>query len=98
MGLESGVSKEVRGDSGRDLAEATRALREVVKKHKAPAVAESHLLLHNYADSIWAQLLKRMHNGLGKTVELDYATLSQVMTEAATANRPWSTASPLPRK
>lgn len=67
--LDSGVSKEVRGDSGRDLAEVTRALREVVKKHKAPTVAGFHLLLHNYADSIWVQLLKRMpHRVLRRAV------------------------------
>lgn len=67
--LESGVSREVRGDSARDLAEATRALREVVKKHKAPPAADSHVLLHNYADSIWAQLLKRMpHRVLRRAV------------------------------
>lgn len=67
--LEGGVSKEVRGDSARDLAEATRALREVLKKHKAPSAAGSHILLHNYADSIWSQLLKRMpHRVLRRAV------------------------------
>jgi hypothetical protein len=67
--LESGVSKEVRGDSARDLTEVTRALHEVLKKQKAPAAAESHHLLHNYADSIWTQLLNRMpHRVLRRAV------------------------------
>lgn len=57
--LESGVSEKVRGDSARDLAEATRALRDVVKKHKAPPAAGSHVL----------QLLKRMpHRVLRRAV------------------------------
>jgi hypothetical protein len=67
--LESGVSKEVRGDSARELTEVTRALRELVKKHKPPTAAESHLLLHNYTESIWTQVLKRMpHRVLRRAV------------------------------
>ncbi len=67
--LESGVSREVRGDSARDLAEATGALREVVRKYKSPAPSVSHVLLHNYAEPIWTQLLKRMpHRVLRRAV------------------------------
>jgi hypothetical protein len=67
--LENGVSREVRGDSARDLVEVTRALREVVRKYKAPTAAESHLLLHNYTESIWAQLLTRVpHRVLRRAV------------------------------
>lgn len=67
--LDTGVSKEVKGDSARDLADATGALREVVKKHKAPTSAASHVLLHNYAEPIWTQLLARMpHRVLRRAV------------------------------
>lgn len=58
--LGNGVSKELRGDSARDLADVTQALREVVQKHKAPSSTTSHVLLHNYAEPIWTQLLARM--------------------------------------
>ena len=67
--LDSGVSKEVKGDSARALADATEALREVVKKHKVPPSAASHVLLHNYAEPIWTQLLARMpHRVLRRAV------------------------------
>jgi hypothetical protein len=67
--LDSGVSTEVGGYPARDLAEVTGALREVVKKYKAPPAAASHVLLHNYAEPIWAQLLKRMpHRVLRRAV------------------------------
>jgi hypothetical protein len=67
--LDSGLSKEIKGDSARDLADATEALREVVKKHKAHASAAPHVLLHNYAEPIWTQLLARMpHRVLRRAV------------------------------
>jgi hypothetical protein len=67
--LDIGVSTEVRGDSARDLAEIAVALREVVKKLKAPASGNPHVLLHNYADSIWTQVIKRMpHRVLRRAV------------------------------
>jgi hypothetical protein len=67
--LDSGISKEVKGDSARDLADATGALREVVRKHKAPPSAASHVLLHNYAEPIWTQLLARLpHRVLRRAV------------------------------
>ena len=69
--LDSGVSKEVirAPDAAGVLAEAARALSEVVKKYKAPSAASCHTLLHNYAEPIWTQVLKRMpHNVLRRAV------------------------------
>lgn len=66
--LDSGVSTEVRGESTRDLTEIANALRAVVKKYKARP-AGPHVLLHSYAESIWAQLLKRLpHRVLRRAV------------------------------
>ena len=69
--LDSGVTKAViRGsDVAGVLAEAAGALHEVVKKYKAPLVASRHTLLHNYAEPIWTQVLKRMpHRVLRRAV------------------------------
>ena len=67
--LDRGVSKEVRGTSALDLVEVTTALREVVNKYKAPPDPGCHVLFHNYVDSIWVQLLKRMpHHVLRRAV------------------------------
>ena len=58
--LDIGVSREVKGDFARDLADATRALKEVLVKYKAPVAPASCVLLHNYAEPIWTQLLGRL--------------------------------------
>lgn len=67
--LDSGVATEVRGDAARDLSEVTRALCEVIRKCKGPPAAAPHLLLQNYDEPIWAQLLKRVpHRVLRRAV------------------------------
>lgn len=40
-------------------------------------------------------LLTRLHNGLGKSTELEYRTSSELMVEAARQNRPWSSVMPM---
>ncbi|MEZ6051289.1 MAG: hypothetical protein R3C02_07885 [Planctomycetaceae bacterium] len=67
--LQHGVATDVRGDAARALAEAARALREVVKKYQAPSSDSSHSLLHNYDESIWTQVLKMVpHRVLRRAV------------------------------
>ncbi|HMA97768.1 MAG TPA: toxin TcdB middle/N-terminal domain-containing protein [Polyangiaceae bacterium] len=39
-------------------------------------------------------LLKRVHNGLGATTELDYRTSTQLMLDAAKAGKPWKSVMP----
>jgi RHS repeat-associated protein len=40
-------------------------------------------------------LLKKVHNGLGATTELQYSTSTQLMLDAATGGKPWASQMPL---
>ena len=67
--LERGVGKEVRGDSARDLGRITEALKSVLGRHDPSTVATSNVLLHNYAEPIWDQVLAKMpHRVLRRAV------------------------------
>ena len=67
--LRDGVATEVRGDAARDLADTARALHEVVGRYKAQPRPASHVLLHNYSESIWTQVLKMVpHRVLKRAV------------------------------
>jgi hypothetical protein len=67
--LQNGIASEVRGDAARDLADTATALREIVKQYNPPSTSTSHALLHNYAEPIWTQVLKRVpHRVLRRAV------------------------------
>jgi len=67
--LENGVAREVRGDAARHLAETATALRDVMKRCKAPRDDTPHVLLDNYSEPIWTQVLERIpHRVLRRAV------------------------------
>jgi hypothetical protein len=67
--LRDGVSTEVRGASSRDLEEITGALQDLVKGQKSRSATTPHVLLHNYAQPIWSQVLDRIpHRVLRRAV------------------------------
>lgn len=67
--LQNGVATEVRGVAAQALADTASALQEVLKQHHAPPAATSHVLLHNYAEPIWTQVLTHVpHHVLRRAV------------------------------
>lgn len=67
--LKDGVSKELKGDSRQALLAGSEALRHVIRRCRGSSKPSPHVLLHNYADSIWDQLLRRLpHRVLRRAV------------------------------
>ena len=67
--LQHGIAKEIRGNAAQDLANIVSALREVVHQYKAPKIATPHVLLHNYIEPIWTQVIKQLpHRVLRRAV------------------------------
>ncbi|MGH7712565.1 MAG: hypothetical protein ACREOG_14840, partial [Gemmatimonadaceae bacterium] len=67
--LQNGLAREVRGDASRDLREISSALTEMVQQYERPVEQSPQVVLHNYQESIWSQILTRLpHRVLRRAV------------------------------